>query len=177
MTDGETTSDQLLLVEGPNGSGKTTFLKTLAGILPPISGGIDPRPESKHTTFVHSVPWLFRGTVRHNLQIAGNRDVAEEEAARLGIGDLMERSVFELSAGQAQRVALARAMTSAPRILLLDEPEGSLDSESLELWSERVHGCVRQGLPLIVVATHRRREWRVPTRVLRLESTRIDQVN
>lgn len=165
---GQASSDRLLVVEGPNGSGKTTLLKTLAGILPPVDGVVDPRPDPSRTTFVHSTPWLFRGSVRRNLVLAGERSRAEREADRLGVRDLLELPASELSAGQAQRIALARAMTRAPQILLLDEPEGSLDSESLERWTERIHECVREGSPLIILATHRRRAWDVPFEIHRM---------
>ena len=159
-------SDRLLIVEGPNGSGKTTLLKTLGGILAPVSGTIVPPPDPRTTTFVHSTPWLYRGSVRHNLQLAGDRDTAEEEADRLEISALLDEPAFRLSAGQAQRVALARAMTSKPDILLLDEPEGSLDSVSVQRWTDRIEECVKLAHPLIVLATHRRSDWRVPVELL-----------
>lgn len=165
---GETSSNTLLIVEGPNGSGKTTLLKTLAGLLPPIEGAVDPLPTPDSTTYLHSVPWLFRGTVRHNLSIAGGSPAIEEEAARMGIADLFDVRVSQLSRGQTQRVALARAMIRSPRILLLDEPEGSLDAESLGRWVDRIQQCVRERSPLIVMATHHRREWDVPWRMLSL---------
>lgn len=168
IPDGELRPGGLLIVEGANGSGKTTFLKTLAGILPPISGSIDPPPEPGPVRFVHSVAWLFRGTVGHNLEIAADRASANREASFLDITDLEHRRVSELSTGQAQRVALARAMAGNPRILLLDEPEGSLDAGSVERWSERVCECIRLGSPLIALATHRRRDWPVPTELLQL---------
>lgn len=165
---GETSSDTLLIVEGPNGSGKTTFLKTLAGLLPPIEGSVEPLPGPESMMYLHSVPWLFRGTVRHNLSIVGAPPAIEEEAARMGIAELFDVRVSQLSRGQTQRVALARAMIRSPRILLLDEPEGSLDAESLWRWVDRIQQCVREHSPLIVMATHHRREWNVPWRTLTL---------
>ncbi len=164
-------SDSLNLIEGPNGSGKTTLLKTLAGLIPAIQGTIKPEPDPRTTTYMHSVPWLFRGTVRHNLTLAENRTMLEEEARRMGIEDLLDQRVSLLSRGQIQRVALARAMLRQPRVLLLDEPEGSLDRESRDRWIERIEQCVRDHAPLIVVATHDRRDWRVPVTAIELRRT------
>lgn len=168
VVNGRASSDRLTLVEGSNGSGKTTLLKTLAGILPAIAGTITPEPDPLHTTYLHSVPWLFRGTVRHNLSIAGDPHAADDEARRMGVHDLLDVRVSRLSRGQAQRVALARAMLRAPRILLLDEPEGSLDSESRDRWIARIQQCVRDRSPLILLATHHRRDWDVPCHTIEL---------
>lgn len=166
--DGGIASDSLNLIEGANGSGKTTLLKTLAGLIAPIEGTIDPAPAASSTTYLHSIPWLFRGTVRHNLALAGDHAGLEEEAERMGVEDLLDQRASRLSRGQAQRVALARAMLRRPRVLLLDEPEGSLDRESRSRWTSRIEQCVRDRSPLIVVATHARRDWDVPVAVIEL---------
>lgn len=165
---GAVTGERLTLVEGRNGSGKTTFLKTLAAILPPIDGTVVPTPDPELTTYLHSVPWLFRGTVRHNLSLAARGAAIEDEARLVGIDDLLETRVSHLSRGQTQRVALARAMLRQPRVLLLDEPEGSLDSESRERWIARIQQCVRDRSPLILLATHQRRAWDVPCHTVEL---------
>lgn len=165
---GMVTSERLNLVEGSNGSGKTTLLKTLAGILAPVQGTVVPTPDPALTTYLHSVPWLFRGTVRHNLSLAGRGAALEDEARLMGIDDLLESRVSRLSRGQAQRVALARAMLRRPGVLLLDEPEGSLDTDSRDRWIARIRQCVRDRSPLILLATHQRRDWDVPCHTLEL---------
>lgn len=165
---GAASSDRLTLVEGRNGSGKTTLLKTFAGILPVIDGRISPRPGPRLGTYVHSVPWLFRGTVRYNLSLVATEEDVEEEARQTGITHLLDVTISRLSRGEAQRVALARAMLRQPRILLLDEPEGSLDSESLELWITRIERSVQNRSALIILATHQRRKWEVPCTSLEL---------
>ena len=69
-------ADRLTVITGPNGSGKTTLLKTLAGLLPPISGRIVPQlpPGAGGVVFVHSTPYLFAGTVRHNVRLSWRGD-------------------------------------------------------------------------------------------------------
>lgn len=86
----------------------------------------------------------------------------------MGIENLLDHRVSHLSRGQAQRVALARAMLRRPQVLLLDEPEGSLDHESRNRWTARIEECVRDHSPLIVVATHGRKEWDVPVAAIEL---------
>lgn len=150
--------ERITVVTGPNGSGKTTLLKTLAGLVPPVRGRIVPRlPAGRGgAVFVHSAPFLFAGTVRHNVQLA-SRDGEERtrDALRtLGVEQLWKQDVRRLSTGQRQRVAIARALAAAPRLLLIDEPEGGLDREGIDGWRRIVERAVWAGDPLIVIATH-----------------------
>lgn len=120
-------------------------------------------------TYVHSSPYLFRGTVERNLRLASAPDTIALEAERLDLSGLMDRDVSELSAGQAQRVALARAMATSPTVLLLDEPEGSLDAPSMDRWKIRIEECLIRGATTIVLATHRQNRWTMANRILELE--------
>lgn len=141
-------------IMGPSGSGKTTLLNLLATIDQPTSGTIllnDRNPNQlnqeqiaqfrrKHLGFVFQafnlLPTL---TVAENivlpLTLAGEKVAVMEKkmhdlAPRLGIEGLLEKSVAEISGGQAQRVAVARAMIHEPELLLADEPTGNLDTKS-----------------------------------------------
>lgn len=151
--------ERITVVTGPNGSGKTTLLKTLAGLVPPVRGRIVPGlPAGRGgAVFVHSTPYLFAGMVRHNVQLASRVD---DERTRdvlraLGIEQLWKQDVRRLSTGQRQRVAIARAVAAAPRLLLIDEPEGGLDQAGIAGWRRIVERSVSDGDPLIVIATHR----------------------
>ena len=151
--------DRVTVVLGPNGSGKTTLLKTIAGILPPVAGRIvpGPTPGPGGAVFVHSVSFLFAGHVRKNMLLASRRQEppARGALAALGVEDLWDAPVAALSHGQRQRVALARALAAGPALLLVDEPEGGMDAEALELWHTAVTRALSAGRPTVVVAAHR----------------------
>lgn len=132
---------------GPNGSGKTTMLKLLNGILGPYQGTIAfmGLPLSRNpylrrrSVYLHQHPVLFSGTVRDNIAYAlrlkrFGRDEATERlertAWRFGIEHLLERDAGVLSGGETQRVAMARSVAAGADVLLLDEPTSSLDAES-----------------------------------------------
>jgi ABC-type multidrug transport system ATPase subunit len=146
------------LVTGPNGSGKTTLLKTLAGLVPPVSGTITPAPCRGRggAVFVHSTPILFRGSLRHNLTIAGREAGGlADVSAEFGLDEHLDRPARELSHGIRQRTALARAVLARPAQLLLDEPEGGLDESALALWRAFAARAVRHGALTLIIAAHR----------------------
>jgi ABC-type multidrug transport system ATPase subunit len=144
-------------VIGPNGSGKTTLLKTLAGLLRPLAGRIvpGPVPGSNGVVLVHSLPFMFVGTVRKNLQLAarGNESPARQALRAFGLEHLWAVDVEQLSAGQRQRVALARGLAADPQVLLVDEPEAGLDPDAIALWRLVVQVAVSTGRPSIVMAS------------------------
>jgi nitrate/nitrite transport system ATP-binding protein len=130
---------------GHSGCGKSTVLSMVAGLNPISSGGIvlDNRevvgagPDRAVVFQAPSLmPWL---TARENVALgvdrvypnaspAERRDVVEYYLARVGLGDSMHRPAAELSNGMKQRVGIARAFALSPKLLLLDEPFGMLDS-------------------------------------------------
>ena len=144
-------------VTGPNGSGKTALLKTLAGLLEPMAGSIERRVGrgSNGAIYVHPVPYLFSGTVRHNLTLSRSASSQPSDAAdRFGLAALFDRDAATLSHGERRRVALARAMAGSPRLLLVDEPEGGLDADALAAWRACMLRALEVGDTALVVATH-----------------------
>jgi iron complex transport system ATP-binding protein len=136
---------------GPNGCGKTTLLKLLAGVFTPHSGSVtlDGRtltsmsrrhvarriavvPQETHPSFEYTVlEMALMGRHPHlgPLQLEGPTDlaIAEEALAATGTSRLAQRSFMMLSGGEKQRVVIASALTQSPEVLLLDEPTASLD--------------------------------------------------
>jgi ABC-type Mn2+/Zn2+ transport system ATPase subunit len=152
------TANRLTVVTGPNGSGKTTLLKTLAGLLPPVRGRLQPQPSRGRggAVFVHSTPYLFAGTVGHNMRLASHdaERGLRETLRSLGVDDLWTQDVNRLSTGQRQRVGIARALASEPGLLLIDEPEGGLDDAGIRSWRSLVEHALTAESPAIVIATH-----------------------
>ena len=159
-------------VAGSNGSGKTALLKTLAGLLPPIAGRVERRcgPGRGGAIYVHSVPYLFAGTVRRNLALTHPRhEQLEAMAEEFQLSPLLDRDASTLSHGQQRRLALARALVGGPSILLVDEPEDGLDDEAISAWRMFVERAVQTGAPALVVAAHRPTAFEaIPVREVRL---------
>ncbi|MBA2298090.1 MAG: ABC transporter ATP-binding protein [Actinobacteria bacterium] len=157
---------------GPSGCGKTTFLRAIAGLQRPDSGRvlIDGRDVTKTPPHRRGVGLMFQehalfphrdvaGNVAFGLRMAGTPKVetdlrVAELLELVGLQDLGDRSIETLSGGEEQRVALARALAPDPRVLLLDEPLGSLDRPLHErLVAELAELFSRLGLTVLYV-TH-----------------------
>lgn len=146
---------------GPNGSGKTSLLKLLDGLIEPSGGCIERRGNLK-SVYLHQYPYLLYGSVFYNVGFGcramgldrhETKQRSEDAVAILGLVGMEGRSHRSLSGGEAQRVALARAMATGAEILLLDEPSASADLASISLISDALKRTAENGTT-IIFSTH-----------------------
>jgi len=155
---------------GPNGSGKTTTIRMLCGLLTPDEGtgtclGYDIRTDTdkikRHVGYMTQRFSLYADlSVRENLEFVGriyglDKPVAAARAAieRLGLAGRGEQLAVELSGGWKQRLALGACTMPSPQLLLLDEPTAGVDPKARrEFWNE-IHALAADGLT-VLVSTH-----------------------
>lgn len=147
---------QALVLRGANGIGKTTLLRTLAGLQPEQSGQIDcPEDESAYASHADGVKSQL--TVEENLRfwadVYGNQ-VPDTIYEQFDLVDLRQRAAGTLSAGQKRRLGLSRLGVIGRKVLFLDEPTVSLDRFSVKLFADFLqHQHLDQG-GIAVIATH-----------------------
>ena len=181
-------------VLGPSGSGKSTLLRAIAGLETPASGRV-----SRDGTDLHGLAPHQRelGLMFQDHQLFPHRDVlgntifglrmrrvprrAAEARARavlelVGLGGFEHRSVDELSGGEQQRVALARALAPEPRLLMLDEPLGSLDRRLRERLLDELRDLFTRLHLSVLFVTHDHDEaFALAERVAVMHSGRLEQ--
>ena len=161
-----------LVLRGPNGVGKTSLLRTVAGFQPPLAGRIE-RAEDAVALAGHADGVKAQLTVEENLRfwagVFGGGPVGPAMEA-LGVADLAGRPARDLSAGQRRRLGLARLLVTGRPLWLLDEPTVSLDADSVALLlaaldAHRARGGAAlisthlplEGIPALDLAPHRAR--------------------
>jgi putative ABC transport system ATP-binding protein len=172
----EVTPGEAVAVVGASGSGKSTLLAILAGLDTPTTGAVeldgkdlfsldeDARALARASTvgFVFQAFHLLAAlTALENvmlpLELAARRDAEEaarEMLVRVGLGERLHHYPKHLSGGEQQRVALARAFVMQPKLLLADEPTGSLDAASGEGVIELMFELNRHFGTTLVMVTH-----------------------
>jgi heme exporter protein A len=163
--DFEASAGEVLAVTGPNGSGKTSLLRLIAGLLTISGGSIDLAGGEAELTLPEQAHYLgHRDALKPALSVLENlafwRDFLEGEAfdtgtslAAVGLGHAAHLPAAYLSAGQRRRLSLARLLAVRRPIWLLDEPANALDAAGQGLFVELMSDHLTRG-GLIIAATH-----------------------
>ena len=172
-------SQEVLAITGSNGSGKTTALLLIAGLLSISSGRIEldgqlcdgdtfVQPEDRHVGMLFQNGALFPHlTVSQNIIFGLRaRGVHKDDALRRAMGTMEKLDIHtfakkrphELSGGQQQRVALARTLVTQPQILLLDEPTTALDTDARAATLELLAQTFAQFTGPVILVSHDSRD-------------------
>lgn len=151
----EVLSGQALILRGPNGLGKTTLLRTIAGLQPVYEGQVD-MPEDAAVYAGHLDGIKSTLTVRENLEfwasVFGTKTI-DAAISAFDMGYLIDRPGGMLSAGQKRRLGLARLIVTERPIWLLDEPTVSLDTAAVAQFGAMIQAHLERG-GVAVIATH-----------------------
>jgi len=179
---------QVLAVVGPSASGKTTLARLLVGIWPAAGGKVrldgadvfawDKAELGPHVGYLPQDVELFEGTIAENIARFGTVDMDKVEAAARAVGlhdfisqlpDGYDSPIGDegamLSGGQRQRVALARAMYGEPSLVVLDEPNSSLDEHGDAALASAIRALKGKGTTFVIM-THRTSVLAVTDRML-----------
>ena len=167
--------DEILGLLGPNGSGKTTTIGMLLGLLKPTSGEIlinGQKLEGNRIEILEQINFISpyielpkKLTVKQNLTVYGKlykinniNERIEFLSEKLRLGGLLNGITGELSSGQKNRVSLAKALINEPKVLLLDEPTASLDPEVGDFVRSFLEDYKKEKKISILLASHNMNE-------------------
>ncbi|MEM4581731.1 MAG: ribosome biogenesis/translation initiation ATPase RLI, partial [Candidatus Korarchaeum sp.] len=155
---GEIRAEEVIVAVGPNGIGKTTFVRLLAGEIKPDSGvlymeglRISYKPQYIRPTYEGTVESFLKGVTGANYSSAYFR---AEVMKRLGIERLLDRYLSELSGGELQKVAIASCLGREADIYLIDEPSAFLDVEARFAVAKAVRRRIKGERRAVIVVEH-----------------------
>lgn len=196
----EVAPGEIVVLLGPSGSGKSTLLHLMGGLDHPTTGRVTFEGRDLASFDDDALTRLRRDRVGHVFQLfnllptltaeenvalpallggaprRATLERAREALDRVGLADRRGHFPDELSGGEQQRTAIARALAVRPRLLLADEPTGSLDSATGAEVLDVLAGLVADGDRAVVMVTHDERAARIGTRCVRLRDGRVERV-
>jgi len=189
---------ELVSLWGASGSGKSTLLHLVGGLDLPDSGkmevcGLDPSRERDrltlrraHLGYVFQLHNLIPDlTVEENMRIPGlavgqdpreTRKRVEELAEAVGMSERLSHRIQDISGGERQRTAICRALMNHPRILLADEPTGSLDEQTGDTVFGLLRNLAEKEKIAVVLATHERRFAEQCHRIVRVRNGQLSEL-
>ncbi|MDD3793642.1 MAG: ABC transporter ATP-binding protein [Candidatus Gracilibacteria bacterium] len=171
----EINSGDFISIVGPSGSGKSTFLNMMSGIDLDFSGDIEifsfdykTKNENEITSFRgKNISYIFQNfklidnlTIRENIDLVVElnnleRNFSTDEILKLvGLEKKADNYAFNLSGGESQRVAIARAFVGKTKLLLADEPTGSLDAKNKKIIMKLISSLHKKTNNTIIMITH-----------------------
>jgi len=189
-------AQQCTLLTGRNGSGKTTLFKIMSGLLKPDHASINYQGLSmdwkqakpyiqKDVIYLHQQPYLFDASVADNIAyglLRANENKASVHRKVMqaldwaDLSHLAHRSAKQLSGGEKQRVALTRARILLPRLLLLDEPTASMDTDAKQQTSLLLQRLKSEGVSIMISSHETHIIDHIADRHLHIENGQISSI-
>ena len=160
----EVAAGQFVSLVGPFGSGKTSILRAVTGLLTPETGTVELAVELTQVGFLFQddalLPWrtslqnVSLGLRIHGASLPLAEEKAEQWLSLMGLGGFGDRYPRQLSVGQRKRVAIAQVLALEPKLLLMDEPFASLDAIVRTRITEELLGWVEREHLTVLLVTH-----------------------
>ena len=198
----EIKANQLVVLLGPSGAGKTTVLNLVAGLEKPTSGDvrvlgleIAGADENSLSSFrCANVGFIFQSynlvstlTARENVELmmelagwsdaARNEKLTEQLIEEVGLSEREDHLPSQLSGGEQQRIAIARALANDPQLILADEPTGNLDTRTGSEIIGLIQGLKKGRGKTVIIATHDDRIVQMADAVYGMEKGKLSGMN
>jgi tungstate transport system ATP-binding protein len=173
-------SSGITCITGSNGTGKSTFLQLLHGIIKPESGsvqwiGYNSQPKM---AMVFQKPLMLRRTVLANIQFILNlqKNSADplEYLQQLNLAHLAQKPARSLSGGEQQKLEIARVLALQPEIILLDEPTANLDPQTSVQIEQLLMDLSAQGKKIICASHDMQQVQRIAEDILHLQNAQLE---